>query len=226
MRKVLKIIVTILAWVALLLAFAITMLIFSSNQNNGISTFMGYVPMKVESDSMNPTFAKGDLIICQTVDDVRSLKEEDVISFWTIINGRRVINTHRIVSVKDDGTNVSFMTRGDANDKDDDLPAYQSDIIAKWTGNNIKNGGAVMGFLQTQEGFFVCILIPMAIFFLFELYKFIFTIIDLKKGKENELNEEEIKKRAIEEYLAEQKKEEQVQQEQEVQKEQQVEQEK
>ena len=205
MRKILKILVSVLAWLVLFLSFIITMLIFSSNKNNGISSFLGFVPMKVESDSMSPTFAKGDLIICKTVEDVRQLQKDDVISYWTIINGRRVLNTHRILSVEDDGVNISFMTRGDANSKEDDLPAYQSDIVAKWTGKNIKKGGVVMGFLQTKKGFFVCILIPMALFFLFELYKFIFTIIEVRREKDVELDEEEIKKRAIEEYLAEQK---------------------
>ncbi len=204
MKKVLKGVINVLAWVVLIAAFIVTMFIFSSNSNNGVSSFMGFVPMSVESDSMNPTFARGDLLISKTVDDVRQLQKGDVITFWTIIKGKRVLNTHRIVEVKDDGVNISFMTRGDANSIDDDLPAYQSDIVAKWTGKTIKKGGVVMSFLKTKKGFFICILIPMAIFFLFELYKFIFTVMDVKKEKGNDLDEEEIKKRAIEEYLAEQ----------------------
>ncbi|MBQ9632922.1 MAG: hypothetical protein IJV04_08445, partial [Lachnospiraceae bacterium] len=42
--------------------------------------------------------------------------------------------------------------------------------------------------------------------FLFELYKFIATLMDIKKPKLTENDEEEIKRRAIEEYLAEQQK--------------------
>ena len=48
----------------------------------------------------------------------------------------------------------------------------------------------------------------MAIFFLFELYKFIVTLVEVKRPQEPELDEDEIKRRAIEEYLASQKKEE------------------
>ncbi|MBR0483292.1 MAG: hypothetical protein IJJ69_00755, partial [Oscillospiraceae bacterium] len=66
--------------------------------------------------------------------------------------------------------------------------------------------GNVMNFLRTKTGFFVCILIPMAIFFLFELYKFIVVLIEIKRPAVLEIDEEEIKRRAIEEYLAEQKK--------------------
>lgn len=46
----------------------------------------------------------------------------------------------------------------------------------------------------------------MALFFLFELYKLIVTIVEMKKPAISESDEEDIKKRAIEEYLAEQKK--------------------
>ena len=49
-------------------------------------------------------------------------------------------------------------------------------------------------------------MIPMIIFFLFELYKLIVVIIEIKHSDVPELDEEEIKRRAIEEYLAEQKK--------------------
>ena len=64
-----------------------------------------------------------------------------------------------------------------------------------------------MKFLKTKTGFLVCILIPMAIFFLFELFKLIMVIIQMRQpAKLTESDEEEIKKRAIEEYLAEQNK--------------------
>jgi signal peptidase len=86
------------------------------------------------------------------------------------------------------------------------MPAYEGDIIGQWTNVKISGFGKVMAFLRTKTGFFVCILIPMALFFLFELYKFIVTLIEVKKGDEPEpLDEEEIKRRAIEEYLAQQK---------------------
>lgn len=41
---------------------------------------------------------------------------------------------------------------------------------------------------------------------MFELYKFIVVLIEIKRPEVPEIDEEEIKRRAIEEYLAEQKK--------------------
>lgn len=206
MKKVLKVFVNVLVWIVLILALLVTIMVFSSGRNNGVANLLGYIPMTVESDSMKPTFQKNDLIICKEIDDVYSLKEGDVITFWTIIDGAKVKNTHRIVEINDIENNRSFITRGDNNDLDDTVPVYNGDIIGKWTSFKIGGFGKVMNFLRTKTGFFICIVIPMAVFFLVELYKFIVTLIEIKKPQLSEEDEEEIKKRAIEEYLASQKK--------------------
>lgn len=202
MKKALKIGVNVLAWIVLIIAFLVTLIVFSSDKNNGVANLFGYIPMTVESDSMVPTFKQGDLIICKDIDDINALKEGDVITFWTIIDGKRVKNTHRIVGINDDDGSRSFVTRGDNNEIDDTLPAYASDIIGKWTNAKLAKVGKAMNFLRTKKGFFICILLPMALFFLFELYKFIVTLIEVKRPETPEIDEEEIKKRAIEEYLA------------------------
>ncbi len=207
MKKAVKITVNILAWIVLVFALLITLIVFSSEKNNGVSNIFGYMPLTVESDSMSPTFKKGDMILCKEIDDVNDLKKDDVITFWTIIDGKRVKNTHRIVEVNNVDGSVSFITRGDNNSADDDVPAYSSDIIGKWTDVKISGFGKVLDFLKTKKGFFICIIIPLAVFFLFELYKFIATLIEVKNGdKSAQLDEEEIKRRAIEEYLAEKQK--------------------
>ncbi|MBO7474425.1 MAG: signal peptidase I [Ruminococcus sp.] len=203
MKKILRVGANVVAWIVLIFALLITIIVFSSGKNNGVANLFGYIPMTVESDSMKPTFSKNDLIICKEIDDLNSLKEGDVITFWTIIEGQRVKNTHRIVGVNDDGGSRSFITRGDNNPVDDTSPAYASDIIGKWTNTKIAGLGKFMAFLRTKKGFFICILIPMALFFLFELYKFIVALIEVKRPEPAEqLDEEEIKRRAIEEYLA------------------------
>ena len=203
MKKILRVGANVIAWIVLIFALLITIIVFSSGRNNGVANLFGYIPMTVESDSMKPTFSKNDLIICKEIDDLNSLKEGDVITFWTIIDGQRVKNTHRIVGVNDDEGVRSFITRGDNNPLDDTSPAYASDIIGKWTNTKIASFGKFMAFLRTKKGFFICILIPMAIFFLFELYKFIIALIEVKRPEPAEqLDEEEIKRRAIEEYLA------------------------
>ena len=206
MKTVLKVIVNVLVWIVLILALLMTVMVFSSGRNNGIANLMGFIPMTVESDSMKPTFQKNDLIICKEVDDVYKLKEGDVITFWTLIDGQKVKNTHRIVEITELDGDRSFITRGDNNEIDDLVPVMKGDIIGQWDGFKIGGFGKVMSFLRTKTGFFICIVIPMAVFFLVELYKFIVTLVEVRKPGLTEADEEEIKKRAIEEYLAEQQK--------------------
>ena len=209
MKKALKITLSVLAWVLLIFALLITILVFTSDKNNGVPSLFGRMPLTVESGSMEPTFKEGDLIIAKEIDDINDLKVDDVISFWTneIVEGENVINTHRIVEVVDENGTKSFKTKGDNNDQADTYIVYPSKIIGKWRGTRLGGIGKVMKFLKTKTGFLVCILIPMAIFFLFELFKLIMVIIQMRQpAKLTETDEEEIKKRAIEEYLAEQNK--------------------
>ena len=202
MKKFLKVFVNVLAWILVALALLVTIAVFSSERNNGIPKLLGYMPMSVQSDSMAPTFREGDLVIVKEIDDLYALKEDDVITFYTIIEGQRVLNTHRIVAVNKTDTSINFTTKGDNNSINDSVDVASADIIGKWTGTRLGGFGKVADFLQTSKGFFICIVIPMAIFFLIELYKFIVTLIAFKKRKITSDEEEEIKRRAVEEYLA------------------------
>ena len=205
MKKALSIFANVLAWIVLIFALLITIMVFSSSKNNGVAHLFGFMPMAVESDSMKPTFKQGDLIICKEIDDFNSIKENDVITFWTSIQGQRVKNTHRIVEILDEDGVVKYRTKGDNNPVNDEDVISQGAVIGRWTEVKLPFVGKVMDFLRTKKGFFICIVIPMAIFFLFELYKFIATIIEAKRPEPVEVDEEEIKRRAIEEYLAAQK---------------------
>lgn len=201
MKKVLKGVVNVLAWVVLIFAFLITILVFTSESNGGQANLLGIMPMSVQTDSMSPTFKSGDMIIVKQT-DLYDLKVDDVITFYTIIDSNRVKNSHRIVEIKEEDGVRSFITRGDNNSIDDEIPVYASDIIGRWTGFKLGGGGKALDFLRSKTGFFVCIVIPMALFFIFELYKFIAVLIETKKENAPQIDEEEIKKKAIEEYLA------------------------
>ena len=205
MKKCIKVIFNILAWIVLIFSMIITLLVFTADRNNGTASLFGFIPMTVETDSMKPTFLANDLIICREIDDIENLEKDDVITFWTIIDGKKVRNTHRIVEINEINGTKNFVTRGDNNSRDDDIAVYGVDIIGKWTGVKIGGFGKVMNYLRTKTGFFICVLIPIALFFLFELYKLIVVIVEIKRPVLTSEDEEGIKKKAIEEYLEEQK---------------------
>ena len=119
------------------------------------------------------------------------------------------LNTHRIVE-KIEGTN-SYITKGDnnvLNDNQGDNPytVHSSDIIGVCTDNGkIRGLGNVIKFLSSSLGFFLCIVLPLILFFLYELYRFITILVSEKQKKAEDKaieSEEDIKRRAIEEYLA------------------------
>lgn len=154
MKKALKIVFNVIAWVVLIFALLITILVFSSDKNNGTASLLGYIPLTVESDSMKPTFKKGDLIISKEIDDINSLKKGDVITFWTLIKGQKVKNTHRIAEVLNDNGSVGFITRGDANNVDDTYTVYAGDIIGQWNGAKNRRFRQGNGFSQNKNGIF------------------------------------------------------------------------
>lgn len=217
LKKTLSVIGNILLWLFVAFAVLMTVLAFSSQNNeDAIPSIMGKSLVTVQSDSMNPTFKKGDLIIDRvlTDDEKPALKKDDIITYYVDLNGDGVneLNTHRIVDVYEENGYTYYVTKGDNKDTNfinDAEPVRHTSVLAKYTGTKIPGVGKALSFLQSPKGFLAVVVIPLLLFFIFELYNFISVLVSVKgKKKLTEEEEEEIKKRAVEEYLR-QKQEEQ-----------------
>lgn len=225
-KSILGVISDILLIIIIIIAIIITVMTFTSkNSDLGIGNILGYTPFSIQSDSMNSGsaggFAQGDLIITKEVDDVSALKIGDVITYSTVItdnNGKsiRSYNTHRIydITYNDDKSIESFITMGDAVGTEDNVVVLPDEIIAKQVnsgldesgnrvdGLKIANFGSALNFLQSRTGFMICIIIPLALFFIWQIYKLIAMFMEAKASNISE----ETKRRAVEEYLANQEK--------------------
>lgn len=215
-KKALEVISDILLVLILIVAIVITVMTFTSkNSDVGVGNVFGYTPFTIKSDSMAPTFKTGDMIICKEVKNVNDLEVGDVITYSTVMtdaDGRRVRdnNTHRITEIvynESDGTINHFVTQGDAMKMEDPVPVTPDDILAKQvnsgegkTGLKIAGLGHALDFLQSRTGFMICIIIPLALFFIWQIYKLIMMFMESKA----EEIDEETKRKAIEEYLAKQ----------------------
>lgn len=193
--------VDIVIWIIVLFAALATLSVFSSQANGGVPSLFGKMPITVLTPSMHPTLKVGDLIIAKKVENLSTLKKDDIITYWTVIEGKHVKNTHRIVSVNKDG---SFVTRGDNNSKDDSKEVLPGDVIGIYTGTKFGGIGKAMNFLQSQLGFMLAVVLPLLLFFLYQVYRFITVIVSMKKPKLSLEEEEELKKKAVEEYLKQQ----------------------
>ena len=216
-KRIAEITINVLVWIVVAFSVLITVLVFSAQgSKDGVPSIFGKSLVTIESPSMEPTFKTGDLVFMTKLsdEDKHNLKEDDIITYFAPIdiNNDGVkgdINTHRIVSVDKDGLRVQ--TRGDnkeTNPTNDDYTVHYSDIIGICTEDGRVGGlGSVIKFLRSSLGFFLCIVLPLALFFFYELYRFISLIVSerAKRAPVSTETEEEIKRRAIEEYLASQK---------------------
>lgn len=222
LKNAVGVISDILLVVIIVIAIAITVMTFTSkSSDNNVGNILGYTPFSIQSNSMAPTFTSGDLIIGKEVTNVNELKVGDVITYSTVLvdgTGRSVRgnNTHRIydIELNPDGTVSCFETKGDAGDMTDAMRVLPDEVLAKQVNSGInedgtyKNGvtikslGSALNFLQSRTGFMVCIIIPLALFFIWQIYKLIAMFMEVKAAD----IDEDTKRRAVEEYLAEQAK--------------------
>ena len=102
LKRVTTIVLSIILWVIILIAALYAFTTMATKDNQNVASILGYTPMVVESDSMAPTFSKGDLIFIHKC-DTSKLKEGDIITFHTIIDNEYALNTHRIQSIESAG---------------------------------------------------------------------------------------------------------------------------
>ncbi len=181
-KKAANIIVNVVLILAIVLGIFCSFTAFVSKRGSGVPSFFGVRPFAIQTDSMAPTFFKGDLVIDLAVKDPDELKIGDIITFWTILEGERVLNSHRITNIEDMGTYLYFTTKGDNNTIEDAIGVHQAEIVGKYL-TKIPKMGTVIDFLQTGTGFFLVILIPVFLFFVYHVVQFFKTLFAYKTEK-------------------------------------------
>lgn len=207
----------------------------ANRDESGVPSFFGKYLLTVATDSMSPQFKAGDVILGNklTTDEKQQLQVGDVVTYWADLDGdgARELNTHKIMQINytenTDGskTAVSLVTYGINNISrngagepildGDGNPVYVIDgvspalssVIAQWKGEKLGGLGNVLVFLQSSTGFLVCVVIPMALFFIYEVFVFVRTLVVIRRGNKKVItaeDEEMIKRRAVEEYLRQQ----------------------
>lgn len=175
-----EIFISVVLWAVILLAALFAFTTLATRDTNQVASLAGYTPLTVASDSMSPTFRAGDLIIIRKCDP-EMLKEGDIVTFHTIINNEFALNTHRITEIQDLGGARSYVTKGDNNELADIHMIADGDIVGKYV-CHLAGFGKVMSFLSSSLGFLLVIVLPLLIFFIYQVYHLITVSIDLKKA--------------------------------------------
>jgi signal peptidase len=214
LKRVLNVIVDIIVILILVISVFIAVLSLTS-QSSGVPNIFGIAPLSVQSESMKGTLEVGDLLFSEVTNDSSYTYEVgDIVTFPIEIDGVATLNTHRIVEVINDDNVTYYRTQGDnaeTNPDPDTALQTSSTIVAKYTGTKIGGIGAFLTFIRTQLGFFLCVLLPMILFFIYEAIRVVMNIVAYNKEKvleeaqsavnSAELTEEQ-KQKAVEEYLA------------------------
>lgn len=119
---------------------------------------LDFAPMKVLSGSMEPKLKAGDIIIARKIDP-KDIKEGDIVTYKL---ENRVNVTHRVVEVFNTHKNVSFKTKGDANNIEDSDLVLGEDLVGKLA-LRIPKFGYFIDWVTTPLGFGILFILPVII---------------------------------------------------------------
>ena len=225
-KKIANIVIDIL--VVLILIISATILTLSlTSQDTGTPNVFGYTLNTVQSASMEPEMYKGDLLIGRSTPAYDNYDVGDIVFFQSSAYSEEegyeiiVVKCHRIVEKKEVNGDYKYLTKGDNNeDTDESIDGwiYSEKIVGiyqtkDYQGKKLDNLGTIIDYLQSFWGFFFVIVLPMIIFFIYELVRVLMNFAAYNREKalvaaqeaaqSAELSEQQ-KQKAIEEYLAQQ----------------------
>ena len=179
-KNVLTVLMSVVLWAIILLMALFTFTTLATRDDQSVARLAGFTPLIVQSDSMAPTFYAGDMIVIRECEP-SDLRVGDVITFHTIINNEYALNTHRIAEIRENGESRSYVTKGDNNVVEDTHVISNGDIVGQYMGK-VPGLGKVMTFLSSTVGFLLVIVLPMLLFFIYQIYHLIMVSINLKKA--------------------------------------------
>ena len=179
-KRAAQVLISVVLWAVILMAALFSFTTLATRDTTQVASLAGYTPLSVMSDSMAPTFSAGDLIVIRRCDPDQ-LRPGDIVTFHTIINNEFALNTHRITEIRDENGLRSFVTKGDNNDLADTRMIASGDIVGQYQ-FRLPGFGRVMEFLSSSTGFLLVIVLPLLVFFIYQVYHLITVGIDLKKA--------------------------------------------
>jgi len=132
----------------------------------------------VKSGSMEPAISTGSLVV---VHPASTYGVGDVITFGKDTK-TQIPTTHRIVAVREEGGDVFYNTKGDANEEADPEEVAASGVIGKVL-FHIPGAGYVLDFARTPLGFALLIGLPAAILILDELFSIVQEVRTMRRRK-------------------------------------------
>ncbi len=157
-QKILSILAYVLISVIALATVALIYIAIQSRAAGSTPSIRGYQMLKVLSGSMEPAIHTGSVIIIKEAIDA-PLKTGDIVTFRSAEYDSMLV-THRIIALEESDTgDLTYITRGDANDAND-LSALEPSKIQGIMLFSIPLLGYVLDFMQSREGLLFLVIIP------------------------------------------------------------------
>jgi signal peptidase len=149
---------------AIILLVNTTLIVQTVLNEDELPDVFGYFPMVVLSESMIPKIQAGDLVLYEKKSP-NQVDVGDIIVFYDPADTNHLsLVTHRIMEVEDENGSLTYITKGDANNVEDQYPVPESEMIGIYKARIPKLGNAIL-FLQTTKGMLICIVIPLCLLF-------------------------------------------------------------
>lgn len=170
MKCVLRI-VNVLA--AVVIALALVVLLRTVFTPAGEVPSLGnYSFMRTLTGSMEPAIPVHSFIVTEAVDP-ESLQVGDIITFRSTESKLEgALNTHRITSVYEEGGQLMFHTKGDANAVEDSEPVSSINVVGKVVFISAALG-TVVSLFSNPLVFFPFVVVPLVLLLGFELVKLV-----------------------------------------------------
>lgn len=155
---------TLLHYAGLVLLVSALLLVLVVNVPQVIGADQSYV---VLSDSMEPAYSAGDVVIVKSVSP-ENINEGDVVTFdWSNAADGRV--THRVIGVEQREQQLYFETKGDANEDADPQAVPASQVVGRvWFG--IPHIGYGLWFARSKAGIALLVIVPAGLLILAEAW--------------------------------------------------------
>lgn len=170
MKYVLRV-VNVLA--AVVIALALVVLLRTVFTPAGeVSSLGNYSFMRTLTGSMEPAIPVHSFIVTEAVDP-ESLQVGDIITFRSTESKLEgALNTHRITSVYEEGGQLMFHTKGDANAVEDSEPVSSINVVGKVVFISAALG-TVVSLFSNPLVFFPFVVVPLVLLLGFELVKLV-----------------------------------------------------
>lgn len=209
--KVVKKVADIVIGIVIALILVVSVFFIVANATRGekdVPQLFGLTFASVQTDSMTGTFEVGDIVVAKVVDENSEINTDDIISYFEVVNGQRIIKTHRVVRIETVGSTVWYYTQGDkAGLPEDPQPKSRDQLVAVYQ-FHIGGLGGFIDFLREPLGFILIIVLPILIVIAWEIYKLIVLYVEHKKAQILEESNsakaesmEEMKAKIIQDYL-------------------------